>query len=137
MEKRDIAIKYINAAARHYRDGDYICSITLSGAAEEILGKIAKKRTFTNQIEGEVVYLKSLYDYFSIQKPINKVLVDRINKIKNELKHNDSGENDWVEADFELEAALLFVKAIKNYFNCFEEFPDDRVTISLFEHLTS
>ncbi|MBK8552089.1 MAG: hypothetical protein IPL53_13925, partial [Ignavibacteria bacterium] len=65
--KKDIAIKQIKAAARHYIKGDYICSITLSGAAEEILGRIAKKRTKTNQLEGEVIYLRDIYDYLSAQ----------------------------------------------------------------------
>jgi hypothetical protein len=136
MEKRDIAIKQIKAAARHYNKQDYVCSITLSGAAEEILGRIAKKRTNTNQLEGEVVFLRSIYDYFSGQKPPDKELIQKINKVKNELKHNDSGVNLWVDADFENEAALLFLKAVKNYFDCYKEFPNDRIVKNLFQHLT-
>ena len=136
MEKRDIAIKQIKASARHYNKQDYVCSITLSGAAEEILGRIAKKRNNTNHLEGEVIYLRSVYDYFSGQKPSDKELIQKINKVKNELKHNDSGDNLWVDADFENEAALLFVKAVKNYFDCYKEFPNDRVVKNLFEHLT-
>lgn len=81
MEKRDIAIKQLKAAARNYKKGDYICSITLSGAAEEILGRIAKKRTKINQLEAEVIYLRSVYDYFSGQKPSDKELIPVINII--------------------------------------------------------
>lgn len=136
MEKRDIAIKQLKAAARHYNSGDYICSITLAGAAEEILGRIAKKRTKTNQLEVEVVYLRSIYEYFSGRKPSDKELIQKINKVKNELKHNDSGENAWVDADFENEAALLFVKAMKNYFICYNEFPSDKVARNLFKEIT-
>jgi hypothetical protein len=106
MEKRDIAIKQIKASARHYNKQDYVCSITLSGAAEEILGRIAKKRTNTNQLEGEVIYLRNVYDYFTGQKPSDKELIQKINTVKNELKHNDNGDNLWVDADFENEAAL-------------------------------
>jgi hypothetical protein len=36
MEKREIAVRQLGAAAKHYNEEDYICSITLSGAAEEI-----------------------------------------------------------------------------------------------------
>lgn len=136
MEKKDIALEQLKAAARHYNKGNYICSITLSGAAEEILGRIAKKRTKTNQLEGEVIYLRSVYDYFSGQKPSDKELIQKINKVKNELKHNDSGDNEFVETDFENEAALLFVKAVKNYFDSYKEFPNDRIVKNLFEHLT-
>jgi len=136
MEKRDIAIAQLKASARHYNKEDYVCSITLSGASEEILGRIAKKRTGTYQLEGDIIYLRSVYDYFSGQEPTNKELIEKINWVKNELKHNDDGENEWVEADFENEAALLFVKAVKNYFDCYKNFPNDVVIKRLFEHLT-
>lgn len=136
MEKKDIAVIQLKAAARHYKKGDYICSITLSGAAEEILGQLAKKRKKTNELEKEVIYLRSFYDYFSIQKPNNKDLKLKINKVKNNLKHNNSGENEWVNADFEYEAAILFVRAFKNYFNSYNEFPKDKIVNALFDHLT-
>ena len=136
MEKKDIAVKQIKAAARHYKRGDYICSITLSGAAEEILGQMAKKRTKMNQLDREVIYLRNVYDYFHGQKPTNKQLISKVNKVKNELKHNDSGDNLWVGADFEFEAAWLFVRAVKNYFDCYEEYPKDRIVKNLFEHIT-
>ncbi len=137
MEKRDIAIKQIKAAARLYNKQDYVCSITLSGAAEEILGRIAKKRTNINQLEVEVIYLRSAYQYFSGKNPSDKELIQIINKVKNDLKHDDSGDNLWLDADFQSEAALLFVKAVKNYLNCYKEFPNDKVTRNLFDHLTS
>lgn len=137
MEKRDIAVRQLRTAAKLYNTGDYICSITLSGAAEEILGKIAKKRTNRNQLENEVHYLRSVYEYFSGSNiPSDKELIRNINKVKNELKHNDNGENEWVNADFENEAVLLFVKAVKNYHDCYNEFPNDRIIKNLFEHLT-
>ena len=136
MEKKDIAVKQIKAAARHYKRGDYSCSITLSGAAEEILGQMAKKRTKMNQLDREVIYLRNVYDYFHGQKPTNKQLISKVNKVKNELKHNDSGDNLWVGADFEFEAAWLFVRAVKNYFDCYEEYPKDRIVKNLFEHIT-
>ncbi len=57
-------------------------------------------------------------------------------KTKNELKHNDRGYNEWIDADFENEAALLFVKAVKNYFDSYNEHPKDRIINRLFEFLT-
>lgn len=136
MEKRDIALKQLRSGAKHYNSGDYVSSITLCGAAEEILGKIAKERTGLNQLENEIVYLRSVYEYFTNQTPSNNELIKKINKTKNELKHNDCGINEWVESDFENEAALLFVKATKNYFLCYNELPNDRIIKSLFEVLT-
>jgi len=136
MEKRDIALKQLRASAKLYHSGDYISSITLAGAAEEILGSISKIRTNINELKKEVDYLKTVYDYFSSQKPNDKNLISKINRVKNELKHNDSGVNNWVEADFENEAVLLFVKAVKNYFSAYDEMPKDKIIRNLFNHLT-
>lgn len=136
MEKREIAIKQLRAATKHYNEGDYICSITLSGAAEEILGKIAKKRTGRNQLDREIQYLREVYKYLTGNAPDNKDLIKKINRIKNELKHNDSGKNEWLEADFENEAAGMFVKAVKNYHDAYNEFPPHKIINKLFESLS-
>lgn len=63
-------------------------------------------------------------------------LIGRINCVKNELKHNDSGKNKWVETDFEHEASVLFCKAVKNYFEAYNEIPKDRIVCRLFYNLT-
>lgn len=135
MTKKEIATCQIVAAANHYSNGEYICSITLAGAAEEILGKISKSSIGFNELEKDVEYLRNLYHYFSGRKPKNKELIQKINKVKNELKHNKGG-NSWVEANFEYEAAIIFVKAMKNHYNSFGEFPADVESRLLFEHLT-
>ena len=143
MEKKDIAIRQIKASARLYIKGDYVCSITLSGAAEEILGEISKKRNGINQFDDELNYLENIFKYFSsisiqnkILVPNHKELIKRINGAKNELKHNDGGENKFVNYDFEFEAAMLFIKAVKNYYDCYNEFPNDKKVVKLFYHLT-
>lgn len=136
MEKKDIALRQLRTAARLYKQGDYVSSLTLSAAAEEILGKIAKRRIGKNELDKEIMYLGSIHEYYSKSKPNNKTLIKSINKIKNELKHNDLGENSWVDADFEFEAVSLFVKAVKNYFNAYNEMPKDRIINGLFDFLT-
>ena len=52
------------------------------------------------------------------------------------MKHNDAGENEWINADFENEAAILFVRGVKNYFDCYKELPKDIIIKKLFQHLT-
>jgi len=136
MEKKEIAFKQIKAAAKHYNAGDYICCITLAGAAEEILGKIAKKNRGFNQLDNDVSYAQNIYQYFSKQIPTKKEIIQNINKTKNELKHNDTGENLWIEADFENEASSFFVKAVKNYFDSFGELPKNRTITKLFDFFT-
>ena len=136
MEKKDIALKQLRASAKLYNSGDYISAITLAGAAEEILGRIAKARNKTNELEKETDYLKSVYDFFSSPIPNEKELISKINRVKNELKHNDNGLNNWIEGDFENEAVSLFVKAVKNYFSAYGEMPKDKIINNLFNHLT-
>lgn len=136
MEKKDIAVEQLKASARHYNNREYVCAITLASAAEEILGQIAKTRTGTNQLENELSYLRGIYDYFSGTTPPSRELIAKINSVKNNLKHNDGGENIWVEADFEFAAAELFIKAMRNYFDCYSELLNDRTSRYLFEHLT-
>jgi len=135
MEKKDIAIQQLIDAAKLYDRGRYVSALTLAGASEEILGKIAKKRIGENQLEHEVEYLKTVYKHFNRPSPTNKDLIKQINKIKNEVKHNDTGENLWVDADFENECVFIFMRAVKNYFYAYKEMPEDKKVMSLFHHL--
>lgn len=136
MEKKDIALRHLRAAAKLYNSGDYVSSLTLAGAAEEILGKIAKKRARKSELESELVFQRSIYSFIGKAIPDDKTLLREINRVKNELKHNDDGENKWVEADFEYEVCIIFVRALKNYFNAYNEMPKDRTIMRLFEYLT-
>ena len=49
------------------------------------------------------------------------------NRIRNELKHNDRGDNEWVRADFEFEARDLIDRAIRNHWLAYDAPPHDRV----------
>lgn len=135
ISKKEIALIQIKSAARHYNKQNYVSCITLAGA-EEILGKIAKKRNGFNQLENDIKYTQSIFHFLSNDIPKTKSIIDNRNVIKNELKHNDIGENLIIEADLENEATSFFVAAMKNYFDAFEEWPDDRISIDLFEFLT-
>jgi hypothetical protein len=136
MELKDIALKQLRSAAKLYNSFDYISSITLSGAAEEILGQIAKSRTGKNHLEYQADYLKNAYDFLTGRNIAKRDIINQLNLTKNRLKHNDAGENLWIEADFENEACSLFVRAVKNYFDSYNEMPKDRIINNLFDDLT-
>jgi len=136
MEKKDIALVQLRAAAKMYNAADYVSCLTLSGAAEEILGKIAFRRTKSNEMENGVEFTKSIYTAFGKPVPLVKIIRDRINSVKNEVKHNDTGENSWVLADFEFEASMKFVAAVKNHFRAYDKMPADRIIMKLFDNLT-
>ena len=135
MEKKDIALQQLIDAAKLYNKGRYVSALTLAGSSEEILGKIAKKRIGSNQLENEIAYIKTIYKYFNRPCPSNKEIVKQINKTKNEAKHNDVGENQWVDADFENETVVIFVRAVKNYYDAYKEMPNNKTIMNLFEEL--
>ena len=66
-------------------------------------------------------------EVLKLEKP-NAQKVKRImNRIRNECKHNDSGENEWVTADFAYEAQCLIDRAISNWMIAYGSFPKDRI----------
>jgi hypothetical protein len=53
FEKRDLALRQLRRAVQLFNQSDFVCAATLAGAAEEILGRIAQKRTGTNALDGD------------------------------------------------------------------------------------
>jgi len=126
-EKRDIAIVQLRKAIQLYNSKEYICAVTLAGAAEEIFGKIANKRCGTTALEGEANFWNQLSEIVNKPKPDRKKVINVLNRTRNELKHNDSGENIFFEADFELEAECLIDRAIRNYWLAYDTPLPDRI----------
>ena len=119
-EKKDIAITQLKKAIQLFQEKEYICAVTLAGAAEEILGKIAKKRSTTKALEGELHFWNQLSDIVGKSKPDKKKVIEVLNRTRNELKHNDLGENIIIEADLEIEAQCLIDRAIRNYWLAYD-----------------
>ena len=111
----DIALIQLRTAVQSYNKNNYISAITLAGAADEILGQIARKESDTDAALDEKVWLDQITDYFYKPRlPLNKILKSR-NKVKKQLKHNDSGINIEIKHDFKFEAETFILGAIRNY----------------------
>jgi hypothetical protein len=115
---------------------DPVSALTLASAAEEIFGKFSMKQGNAPAVEDWAEYLGSFYDYFRKPRPSKKALIQAHNKIRNELKHNDSGKNYFVTADFQMEAEDMIIRAMKNYFNAFGCFPRHRNLRIWFDFMT-
>lgn len=126
-EKKDIAIAQLRKAIQLFNANEYICAVTLAGAAEEILGKIAKKRCGTTVLEGESYFWDQLAEIVNRPKPDRKKVIAVLNRTRNELKHNNSGENIFFEADFEFEAQCLIDRAIRNFWLAYDTALRDRI----------
>lgn len=113
ISKFDIAEEQLFHAIELYIEGQYlISSITLTGAAEEILGKLVNSEGKDNALELHVHELCELHEKIYKEQPNPKAYYKIKNEVRNELKHKRSEE---LTANLEQEAVNLIRRAIKNY----------------------
>jgi hypothetical protein len=134
ITKRRIAIIQLEQSLRLLQEGDAVSALTLAGAAEEILGKMAAKKGRRPHVEGLAHLLGSLYDEHS--KPKQTKLVAILNKPRNHLKHQDDGRNVRVEADWHFEAEEMILRCMFNHFNAFGCHPSSKKLQSWFDNMT-
>jgi hypothetical protein len=137
MTKLDIAMNQLRTAVQLYNKGNFISSITLAGAAEEILGKIAAKTANRNALLDEKVALDQIAEMFNRQLPPLMNVIKYRYRVRNELKHNDSGKDSVLtDVDFKYQAEELIIGAINNYMIIFDEEPRDRVVKSFWNWIS-
>jgi hypothetical protein len=110
-----------------FNQGDFVCATTLEAAAEEILRRIDEKRAGTNALDARAHFWSQLADVVGKTPPDRKKVMEAHNRLRNQLKHNDSDDNEWVTADFEFEAQDLIDRAIRNYWLAYNTPPADRI----------
>jgi hypothetical protein len=116
--------------------GDAISALTLAGAAEEILGRIAKKKGKEPRVEYLADWSGSLFDWVGKPRPSKAALIRLENRVRNELKHQDDGRNISIEGHFRMEAENMLLRCIFNHFNAFGCFPGNRRLRWWFENMT-
>jgi len=72
FEKRDIALRQLRRAVQLFNKGDFVCATTLAGAAEEVLGRIARTRARTNALDGHAHFWSQVADMFGKTPPQKK-----------------------------------------------------------------
>ncbi len=110
--KTDIAVKQLETAIDLFLNrNDYICAITLAGAAEEILGKLVERLGKKPAHKSLIELLKTKYN-LTIS---NKELISKyLNFARNTLKHASVTDEDKVELDEQTEAISMILRAIDN-----------------------
>jgi hypothetical protein len=105
----------LKTAIRLYSSRNYVASITLSGAANEVFGQIADGKTGVNSFKA----VKSMYDilsqFFKMNHVSLKSVIYDLNSGYNEMKHNNSKKDYPVLLNFEYEAHELIMGALMNY----------------------
>jgi hypothetical protein len=112
----ELAVSQLDTALDLYLAGiDYIAVITLAGAAEEILGHIAKSKTGTNALTNQADILRRLHEIFEEAPMREKDAKYDLNLYKNLAKHADHKQSPVIYMDAKDEAADMLERAIENY----------------------
>ena len=93
--------------------GAPVSALTLAGAAEEILGKMARKRGKETRVEYTADYLGSLFEMAGKPRPPMKELIRLENRVRNDLKHQVKGREAVIEADFHFEAENMLLRHVQ------------------------
>lgn len=114
MTKQELALSQLNVAVRLYlQDEEYPAAITLAGAAEEILGKLAMSMGHVPSFKRKVRDLCEMFQAIWGREANEKDFADLRNRARNELKH--IGNGDPITLDFEREAVALLTRAFENH----------------------
>jgi biopolymer transport protein ExbB/TolQ len=114
LTKLEIAEVQLFHSVELYLTGDRLVSaITLAGAAEEILGKLVKRKGSANALDEKVETLCKMFEFVFKEPADPKKFSELRNNARNELKH--IGNSEAIELNMEDEAVKLLNRAIKNY----------------------
>lgn len=118
IPKQDLARSLLDRALLLYMLGqEYPAVITLAGAAEEILGKIAISKDIEPSLKRKLRQLLVLFKDQWGNDAEQKDFVRLRNRARNYLKHFDVGEED-LQMDYEHEAASMLSRALENFHLC-------------------
>ena len=97
LTKLEVAVSQLDQAIRLFLEGDLLSSLTLAGAAEEILGKLSERAGHPIAAEQIIAYHMDDTDHALTEKERRKVLLEVMNRARNEAKHaNDTSETHFV-----------------------------------------
>jgi hypothetical protein len=114
LTKLKVAISQLRLAiALFMEEREYISVITLAGAAEEILGKIAAAASLTPALNRRAEGARQLHVALWGNDPGDKLFKDLKNKTRNELKHLSSGVP--LAFGLEQECIRMLDRAVENY----------------------
>jgi hypothetical protein len=127
IDKFQIAVSQLNVGLRQYLSGcEYPAVITLAGAAEEILGSLAKRKVGTNAFAARVKQMTDLVEAIvpTISTESQKLVSDRAyaekivgrkeNSARNHMKHEMADEGA-PKLNLQSEAEKLLKRALANY----------------------
>jgi len=116
ITKLEVASHQLNVAIRLFLEGDYLSSLTLAGAAEEILGKLSQRAGKTVAVEAILNYHWQDTDPILSDAERRKVIFELLNRGRNQVKHaNDPNETHYeIEQIWPLQMIMRAMPMAKN-----------------------
>ncbi len=109
-----IAERQLLTALKLWHEQDYISSITLAGAAEEILGKRLRKLGMEPSFDQMKAIIVALAKQEGDTTPnLERLVAGMLNGTRNELKHYAGDES--IEFDLRSDCQELLERALGNY----------------------
>lgn len=97
LTKLQVAVHQLGVAIRLFLEGDYLSSLTLAGAAEEILGKLCERAGLPVAIEEIIRFHWNDTDPALPDNDRRKIILTVLSDARNAVKHaNDPNEGDIV-----------------------------------------
>jgi hypothetical protein len=131
ISKKEIALTQLRRSIELFGQEDFICAITLAGAADEILTRIAESHGKNSAAKNIKTIKDQLVRIGWLESESLGEIRKDINKVKNELKHFSVDED--VSADFREEALEMITGALMNYQIAYEELPIDKSIVKFWK----
>lgn len=108
LTKLEVASRQLDAAIQLFLEGDNLSSLTLAGAAEEILGRLCERAGKPVAVEQIIAFHWRDTDPALSDAERRRILLEVLNRARNAAKHaNDPDETHFsVERDFPLQMIM-------------------------------
>lgn len=120
---RDVALAQLQRAIALFFEEDYICAITLAGAAEEILGKIARTVAGKNDLDNTIEAICAINPRRTADAGYRREYLNFENRIRNALKHEHEKSTVLCGG---MRAGWMIDRAIRNYWIAYKKNPPVR-----------
>jgi hypothetical protein len=112
ISKLDAARVQIDCAIEHFFNNDYICSVTLAGAAEDILGGLLKASGEQSPFEFLHAWYQETYNTKVSAREFSHQIA---NTARNWLKHSEDDARSKYDV-LEQDSILMLMRAVPCYF---------------------
>ena len=113
--KRIALAQLETALTLFHQQGDLFSVVTLAGAAEEILGRLAHRRGFGASAESLAEAASAIHKLLHGEAVPLKEFYRIANRARNSLKHLDINSASTITMDVQQEAVDMLHRAIDNY----------------------